>query len=76
MAADESFFDDRKTPTQRQVECQQGPFANMVLLTWFNFFLIPVWISNHMPSKMWDEITYPFPNINNWNVEENLSHAL
>ena len=22
----------------------------------------PTWISNHMPSKMWDEITYPFPN--------------
>ena len=22
------------------------------------------WISNHMPSKVWDEITYPFPNFN------------
>ena len=22
------------------------------------------WINNHMPSKTWDEITYPFPNFN------------
>ena len=28
-------------------------------LTW-----IPVWISNHMPSKVWNEITYSFPNFN------------
>ena len=28
-------------------------------LTW-----IPSWISNHMPSKVWDEITYPVPNFN------------
>ena len=26
--------------------------------------LIPAWISNHMPSKVWDEITYPFPKRN------------
>ena len=32
------------------------------LLIWFNF--TPVWISNHMPSKVWDEITYLFPNFN------------
>ena len=24
--------------------------------------LIPAWISNQMPSKVWDEITYPFLN--------------
>ena len=24
----------------------------------------PTWISNHMSSKMWNEITYPFPNFN------------
>ena len=27
-------------------------------------FSIPAWISNHMPSKVWYEITYPFPNFN------------
>ena len=27
-------------------------------------WLIPAWISNLMPSKVWDEITYPFPNFN------------
>ena len=25
--------------------------------------LIPPWISNHMPSKVWDKITYPFPGV-------------
>ena len=23
----------------------------------------PAWINNHMPSKVWNEITYPFPNL-------------
>ena len=31
--------------------------------------LIPAWISNHMPSKVWDEITYPFLNFNGAAVE-------
>ena len=31
--------------------------------------LIPAWISNHMPSKVWDEISYPFPNFNSCTVE-------
>ena len=26
--------------------------------------IIPVSISKHMPSKVWDEITYLFPNFN------------
>ena len=29
----------------------------------------PAWISNHMPSKVWDEITYPFLNFNGAAVE-------
>ena len=24
----------------------------------------PAWTSNHRPNKLWDEITYPFPNLN------------
>ena len=31
--------------------------------------LIPAWINNHMQSKMWDEISYPFPNFNGCTVE-------
>ena len=31
--------------------------------------LIPSWISNHMSSKVWGEITYPFPNFNGYIVE-------
>ena len=26
--------------------------------------LIPAWISDHIPSKVCGEITYPFPNLN------------
>ena len=31
--------------------------------------LIPAWVSNHMFNKMWDKITYPFPNFNDCTVE-------
>ena len=31
--------------------------------------LILAWISNHLPSKVWDEITYPIPNFNGYTVE-------
>ena len=38
-----------------------------LLLTWFN--LDPAWISNFIHHKIWDEITYPFPNFNGCTVE-------
>ena len=31
--------------------------------------LIPAWISNHLPSKVWGEITYPLLNFNGATVE-------
>ena len=31
--------------------------------------LKPVWISNHLPSNVWDEIIYPYPNLNGATVE-------
>ena len=31
--------------------------------------LIPAWISNHIPGKIWDEITNPSPNFNGATVE-------
>ena len=31
--------------------------------------LIPPWISNHMPGKVWVKITYPFLNFNGTTVE-------
>ena len=31
--------------------------------------LIPAWISNHTPNKVWGEITYLFPNFNGCTVE-------
>ena len=30
---------------------------------------IPAWISNHMPSRVVDQVTYPFPNFNGVTVE-------
>ena len=39
--------------------------------TWGPFFsdgstLIPAWKSNHIHYKVWEEITYPFPNFSRW----------
>ena len=33
------------------------------------FTLIPAWICNYVPSKVWDKITYPFLNFNGATVE-------
>ena len=43
--------------------------AAMGLFYWHGLTLIPAWISNHMPSKVWEEIIYPFPNFNGCIVE-------
>ena len=45
------------------LKCTQGP----LLLTWFNFN--SAWINDYMPSKVYDEITYPFRNFNGCTVE-------
>ena len=52
-----------KTLLLRRVPAGWGPFYQLGLT------IIPSWISNHMPSKVWDEITYPFPNFNGCTVE-------
>ena len=31
--------------------------------------LTPAWIANHMASKVWDEISYAFPNFNGATIE-------
>ena len=43
--------------------------------------LIPAWISNYIEHKVWDEITYPFPNFNGkavevWKLISNFTHTL
>ena len=30
---------------------------------------VPAWVSNNLPGKVWDEITYPFLNYNGCTVE-------
>ena len=36
---------------------------------WHGWTLIPVWISNHLPSKVWDNITHPLPNFNSCTMD-------
>ena len=36
---------------------------------WLSFTLFSAWISNHLSINVWDEITYPFPNLNGAIVE-------
>ena len=50
-------------------------------LAWFNLKII-AWISKHMPSEMWDESTYPFPNLSGciaevWEwISNSISHVV
>ena len=46
-----------------------GKYISMGSFYEHGLTLIQVWISNRMPSKMWDEITYPFPNFNITTIE-------
>ena len=41
----------------------RGPFH------WNGLILIPIWISNYIHSKVWDDFFYPFPNFNGCTVE-------
>ena len=47
-----------------------GPFYKHGLTS------IPVWIRNYKSSKVWDEITYPFPNGETVEVWERLSNFI
>ena len=40
-----------------------APFTNNGLT------LIPAWLNNYTPRKVWDEITYPFLNFNGCTIE-------
>ena len=39
------------------------------LFYWQKLSVIPAWISNHMPSKVWDEIIFPLSNFNGCTVD-------
>ena len=54
-----------------KINCQMSctSFTNMGTFYKHGLTLIPAWISNHIPSKLWDEITYPFPNFKSGTVE-------
>ena len=74
MSSTNTFVDkhaliNRKTQYQNQWN-HQRPFYKHGLT------LIPSWISNHMPSKVWDEITFPFSNFNTTDVRELISNFI
>ena len=47
----------------------RGPFYS------HGSILIPAWISNHKPSKVWDEITYPFLNLNDYFIVDVITYS-
>ena len=51
----------------------QNPSSASHMLGSFGYYvygltLIPAWISKHIPRKVWDRITHPFPNFNGCTV--------
>ena len=43
---------------------ERAVFPSEFRFYWHVATLIPVWLSNHIHSKVWDEVTYPFPKFN------------
>ena len=37
---------------------------------WFKIPAFPAWKRNHIPNKLWEEITYPSSNFNGWSAED------
>ena len=53
----------RKKHTRRVVWVERSLADIRVPFYIHGLTLIPAWISNPMPSKVWDEISYPFPKL-------------
>ena len=51
----------------RQPSYNAEQFWSRYYLNSFN--LIPAWMSNHMSSRVWDEISEPLPNFHRWSLE-------
>ena len=70
--------------TSDQLPCylsSQSAFYDRVFFYQYEIILTPEWISNHIPSKVWDGITYRFLNFSvttadAWDWIGNLSHTL
>ena len=61
------YLDDIKILFSPKLNCACKIVSEMAFWgPWYQhgLTLIPAWISNHKPSKVWGEITYPFPNFN------------
>ena len=58
-------FCDANISILKQIDC---PCLIKVRL-WLILTFIAAWTSNHMPSKVWNEITYPFPNFHGCTIE-------
>ena len=51
-------------------KCSNGGQGNMPYwMSYHGLSLILAWITNYIHDKVWDEITYPFPNFNGYTIE-------
>ena len=52
----------------KSVDCGECDTYSLLLFMdpfyWHDIHIIPKWLSNHMSSKVWNEITYPIPSFN------------
>ena len=55
-----------QTERDELIHCDLVTFGPFYL---HDLTLIPAWISNYMPGRVWGEITYPFLNFNGATVE-------
>ena len=66
--AAQKTFDDPMCATQTK-NCRRTPDLSVLRTSdnWYGSYatatLIPAWISNYIHDEVWDEITYPFPNL-------------
>ena len=44
-------------------------YSNVVIMIGMVEMVVEAWLSNHMPSKDWDQITYPISNFNGRTIE-------
>ena len=53
----------------KKTQQNHGNFVEYSTAAFWELTLIPEWISNQMSSNVWDETTYPFPNLNDATVD-------
>ena len=60
-------LEEKTNMTINAIDEKNENISRFLLLIWTKF--ITTWISNHMPSEVSDEITYPSTNLNSYHFE-------